>query len=175
MGKILFILIFLIPQISFGQSFTTSNLKIDVISNEFLNQLEEKGIDSVIVANYSFNNGRGDQAKIMILWNNDGIGRQKIFQQQSGNKCKVSSIQLCSTFNEIVQFYHRYEEEIRDSEPKYQNPPPSHDYGYCISTNFLFSKIETICARNTVLREDPSHFRSQWIGLIDNVLKKYIE
>ena len=154
-------------QITFGQ--IPNNLKIQLHSKsaEFFIQLKEIGIDSILVSNYSFNNGRGEEASITFMWKNKGESFQRIFRDLEDSNQTQDSIEPCSYFDEIVRFFKENEAGICESDPQYKNVPPSHDYGYCIHADFLSIDGESICARNTLLKEDSDHPRCKWILMIE--------
>ncbi|WP_452227638.1 hypothetical protein [Lacinutrix sp. MEBiC02404] len=172
--KILLFFLTFVFNLSFGQSeLKKFDFEMDKAIYDFRAELTLKKVDTLLQAYYTFDNGRGNNATHLFFWRKNGKDSIKVIKTKKKNKFKEFPIKECSEFTNILDFYFNNETDIKATEPT-SKMWFSHNYGYFIKLNLNNSEYKTYL-RNEKRFDDKEHLKSQWINLIDNIAKEYIE
>ena len=173
-NKVLFYFLVFVSIISFGQTEQKSfDFKMDKKIADFRTELTTKKVDTLLQAYYFFDNGRGNKATYLFLWQKCGKEFLKVIKYKKNNKFTEFPITECPELKNILAFYLENEAEIKTIEPK-SKLWMSHNYGYSVRLNINGSEYKTYL-RNEKRFDDKENLKSQWITLIDKIAEDYIK
>lgn len=146
--------------------------KMDSVIAEFLSQLSQQKVDTILHAYYYFDNGRGDKATFLSLWTKNGKHYVNAIKTAKTNSFIEFPTKECSEFSSILNFYFENYKEIVKTRP--ESNWISHNYGYTIILRINETEFKTYL-RDEKRFGDKEHFRSKWINMIDKIVRTYIE
>lgn len=146
--------------------------KIDKVSENFACDLISKGIDTVLLCKYIFDNGSLPIEKGFIVWVENEKGFVKAYFNNSKHKPRENKIEPFDSKLLINHFFNNRLDTVK-SEPT-SNIYISHSLGYCIQ---LYTKETFFRERITdfLIRQDKNHPKSVWWTMISEQLAKLKE
>jgi hypothetical protein len=145
---------------------------IDIVSENFACDLISKGIDTVLLCKYIFDNGSLPIEKGFIVWLENGQGFVKAYFNNSKHKPRGNKVVEFDSRLLINHFFKNRLDTVK-SEPK-SDIHLSHSLGYCIQ---LYTKDLFFRERITdfLIRQDKNHPKSIWWKLVSDNLEKVKE
>jgi hypothetical protein len=157
-----------------GCEFKTSNIndnwnraglfKIDSISETFACQLKEKGIDTIMLAKYIFDNGSSPIEKAFVLWQDNGeMFMNSFYNNEKHRPTENGTVNL--DWSDINDYYITYRLDTVSSkpEPKYFM---SHDMGFSIQVYMIGHNFFNERLPNYFWNTDKKHVKSNFWELI---------
>jgi|GEM_PF-956463 len=147
-------------------------MKIDIQSEEFACGLTAKGIDTVMLCKYIFDNGSLPLEKAFILWLENGQGYVKSFFNNSKHQPTENKI-IPFNSRELINYFFRKRLDTVTSEPKAEMSI-SHSLGYSIqlyTPGYFYRERLT----DFLIQQNNTHPKAVWWHLISEklaVLKK---
>ncbi|MGZ4034756.1 MAG: hypothetical protein ACXVPU_11390 [Bacteroidia bacterium] len=144
--------------------------KIDVVSETFACDLKSKGIDTIMLCKYIFDNGSLPMEKAFVFWQNKGKGYLKAFfnnEHHEPTENAEVSIEWADIYNYF--FINRIDKVTTDPKPTFYM---SHSMGYSIQ--FFSPNTRYFCSRlqDYYWEEDKSnHPKTKLWMLVDNKVK----
>jgi hypothetical protein len=142
-------------------------VNIDKVSESFACDLASKGIDTVMLCKYMFDNGSSPLEKAFILWLDNGNGFLKAFFNNSKHRPTENKV-IAFNAGPLINYFFANKLDSVTSEPK-TDFWISHSMGYSIQlyTPALFYRHRLV---DYLIRNDKNHPKAKWWNLISEQL-----